>query len=167
MNQKSLSRAERRRQEKVARKHSTSSQGVQELHFNIHALKAQLQQATSPQEAQQIISTLVTQGLPRAAGEELAAYAAEFHEATAVLQTEGDAEAVTTLVGNAHAWADSMIDRSPERDHRACRAGCAFCCYLPVVLVTAAEAVYLADWLHTHCSAEELVAIQQRLAERL
>jgi Fe-S-cluster containining protein len=60
-----------------------------------------------------------------------------------------------------------MIDQSPERDHRACRAGCAFCCYLPVVLVTAAEAVYLADWLRSHCSVEELAEIQRRLAGRL
>jgi hypothetical protein len=165
MNQKPLSRAERRRQEKAARKQPTSSQGVQELHFNIHALKAQLQQATSPQEAEQIISTLVAQGLPSAAGEELAAYAAEFHEAAAVLQA-GDAEAVTTLVDNAHAWADNMIDRSPERDRRACRAGCAFCCYLPVVLATAAEIVHLASWLRTHRSPEDLAAVRQRLADR-
>ncbi len=44
-------------------------------------------------------------------------------------------------------------------------AGCAFCCYLPVVLVTAAEAVHLAAWLRAHCSLEELAALRQRLAE--
>jgi hypothetical protein len=93
-------------------------------------------------------------------------YAAEYHDATAILRAGEDAETVTTLTDNAHAWADTMIDRSPERDRRACRAGCAFCCYLPVVLVTAAEAVYLAAWLRTHCSPEELAALQQRLADR-
>ena len=166
MSQKPLSRAERRRQEKAARKQPTPSEGAQARSLNVHALKAQLQQATSPQEAQQIISALVAQGLPPAAGEELAAYAAEYHEATVVLQAGEDAETVTTVVENAHAWADSMIDRSPERDRRACRAGCAFCCYLPVVLATAAEIVHLATWLRTHCSLEELAALQQRLADR-
>jgi hypothetical protein len=166
MNQKPLSRAERRRQEKAARKQPAPSEGVQTQHLNIQALKAQLQQATSPQEARQIISALVTQGLPPAAGEELAAYAAEYHEATAALRAGEDTEIVATVVDNAHAWADRMIDRSPERDHRACRAGCAFCCYLPVVLATAAEIVHLATWLRTHCSPEELAALQQRLTDR-
>ena len=124
MNQKPLSRAERRRQEKAARSQLTPGEGGQTPRFTIQALKAQLQQATSPQEAKQIIAALVAQGLPRAAGEELAAYAAEYHEAAAVLQAGEDTATVTTFVGNAHAWADSMIDRSPERDRRACRAGC-------------------------------------------
>ncbi|MBI3801696.1 MAG: hypothetical protein HY268_32605 [Deltaproteobacteria bacterium] len=166
MNQNLMSRAERRRQEKAARKQPAPGEGAQARHLNIQALKAQLQQAASPQEAQQIISALVVQGLPPAAGEELAAYAAEYHEATVVLQAGEDAEAVTTVVDNAHAWADRTIDRSPERDRRACRAGCAFCCYLPVVLATAAEIVHLATWLRTHCSPEELAALRQRLADR-
>lgn len=68
MNQKPLSRAERRRQEKAARKQPTPSEGVQGRHLTVQALKAQLQQATSPQEAKQIISALVAQGLPPAAG---------------------------------------------------------------------------------------------------
>ncbi len=166
MNQKPLSRAERRRQEKAARRQLTPGEGGQTPRFTIQALKAQLQQATSPQEAKQIIAALVAQGWPRAAGEELAAYAAEYHEATAVLQAGEDTAAVSTLVDSAHAWADSMIDRSPERDRRACRAGCAFCCYLPVVLATAAEIVHLTTWLRTHCSSEELTALRQRLTDR-
>lgn len=161
-----MNRAERRRQEKAARKPPASDEAIQTPRRTIQALKAQLQQATSPEEVRQIIATLVAQGLPPAAGEELAAYAAEYHEATTVLQAEKDPETVTALIDDAHAWADRMIDRSPERDRRACRAGCAFCCYLPVVLVTAAEAVRLADWLRAHCSPEELAALRQRLADR-
>lgn len=161
-----MNRAERRRQEKAARKSPTADETLQAPRRTIQVLKTQLQQAPSPEEARQIIAALVSQGLPPAAGEELAAYAAEYHEATAVLQAGTDTETVATLIDNAHAWADRMIDRSSERDRRACRAGCAFCCYLPVVLVTAAEAVRLADWLHTHCSPEELTALRQRLADR-
>jgi hypothetical protein len=161
-----MNRAERRRQEKAARKSPAPAETLQAPPRAIQVLKAQLQHAASPEEAQQIIAALVARGLPPAAGEELAAYAAEYHEATTVLQGGKDTETVATLIDNAHAWADRMIDRSPERDRRACRAGCAFCCYLPVVLVTAAEAMRLADWLHTHCSPEELAALRQRLADR-
>lgn len=161
-----MNRAERRRQEKAAGKAPALSRGTAPPRLDITALKAQLQQATSPEEVQQLIAALVAQGLPPAAGEELAAYAAQYHETTAILQSEKTAETVTALVDNAHAWADAVIDRSPERDRRACRAGCAFCCYLPVVLVTVAEAVHLAAWLRAHCSAEELAVLQQRLAER-
>jgi len=161
-----MNRAERRRQEKAARKQPAPGQGASTPRLAITTVKAQLQQATSPEEAKQIISALVAQGLPPMAGEELAAYAAEYHEATVILRAGSDTETVTPLVDNAHAWADTMIDRSPERDRRACRAGCAFCCYLPVVLATAAEVVHLAAWLRAYCSPEELAALQQRLAER-
>jgi hypothetical protein len=161
-----MNRAERRRQEKAARKQPAPGEDTRAPHLTIQTLKAQLQRATSPEEVQQIITALVAQGLPPAAGEELAAYAAEYHEATVTLRAGEDTETVAALVDNAHAWADTMIDRSPERDRRACRAGCAFCCYLPVVLVTAAEAVHLAAWLRAHCSPEELAALRQRLADR-
>ncbi len=139
-----MNRAERRRQEKAARKPPDPSRSTPAPGLSITALKAQLQRATSPEEVRQIIATLVAQGLPPMAGEELAAYTAEYHEAAIILRAGSDTETVTTLVDNAHAWADTMIDRSPERDRRACRAGCAFCCYLPVVLATAAEVVHLA-----------------------
>ncbi len=163
-----MNRSERRRQERKAGKKPEAKRNVAPApSMAIAAVKALLRRTASPKETQQIIATLVAQGLPLQAGEELAVYAAEYHDATTILRGEKSAAVTAAVVANAHNWADSMIDQSPERDHRACRAGCAFCCYLPVVLVTAAEAVYLADWLHTHCSTEELAAIQQRLAERL
>jgi len=163
-----MNRSERRRQEKEARKKPEAKRNVIPApSVDVAAVKAQLRQAASPEEIQHIIATLLAQGLPPQAGEELAVYAAEYHEATTILREEKSAAAVAAVVANAHTWADSMIEQSPERDQRACRAGCAFCCYLPMVLVTAAEAVYLADWLQTHCSAEELAAVQRRLAERL
>jgi hypothetical protein len=163
-----MNRSERRQQERKAGKKPEAKRKVAPApRVAIAAIKAQLRQAASPEEIQQILATLVAQGFPLQAGEELAVYAAEYHEATTILRGENSTTVTAAVVAHAHTWADAMIDQSPERDHRACRAGCAFCCYLPVVLVTAAEAVYLADWLHTHCSTEELAAIQQRLAERL
>lgn len=163
-----MNRSERRRQARETRKKpEAKGNRAPAPSVDVTAVKAQLQQAESPKEIQQIITALVAQGLPPQAGEELAVYAAEYHDATTILHGEQTAAATAAVVANAHTWADSLIDQSPERDHRACRAGCAFCCYLPVVLVTAAEAVYLADWLRSHCSAEALAEIQRRLAERL
>jgi len=161
-----MNRAERRRQEKAAHKTPTSGRDFSAPRQTITTLKAQLQQATSPEEVQQIITTLVARGFPLAAGEELQVYAAEYHDATTILRTGTEVGTVTTLVDNAHRWADISIDRSPERERRACQEGCAFCCYLPVVVATAAEIVYLAAWLREHCSPGELAALQQRLADR-
>ena len=164
-----MNRAERRRQEREARKKATNAEtegSVSSSHLDIAAIKRQLQQQTAPEKVQQLIATLVAQGLPPEAGEELAVYAAEYHDATAILQAGKEAEHVTALVSNAHDWADTMISQSPETAQRACQAGCAFCCYVPTVLVTAAEAVYLADWLQAHCSADEIEALRKRLADR-
>jgi len=162
-----VNRAERRRQAKVERQQVPRSQAGSSLQVSLASIKERLQQADSPVEVQEFIAVLVSQGLPLVAREELNVYAAQYHETRAALQDESKMAAVAPLVTNAHAWADAMIDRSPERDRRACRAGCAFCCYLPTVLVTAAEAVHLADWLRRHCSLDELSTIRHRLFERL
>jgi hypothetical protein len=162
-----MNRAERRRQAKTTGKETTLRKSSSSPLFPVAAIKTQLQQAASPIEVQQFLAALVTQGLPLQASEELSAYAAQYHETRAALQGESEATTVSSMVANAHVWADSLIERSPERDRRACRAGCAFCCYLPTVLVTAAEAVYLAAWLRTHYTSEELTTIRRRLAERL
>lgn len=162
-----MNRAERRRQERETRKKATASPGAVPLQrLDIAAIKRQLQRQTSPEKVHQLIASLVAQGLPREAGEELAVYAAEYHDATAILQSGTEAEQVTAVVSNAHGWADAMISQSPEVTRHACQAGCAFCCYVPTVLVTIAEAVYLAEWLRTHCSSEALDALRQRLADR-
>jgi hypothetical protein len=83
-----------------------------------------------------------------------------------MLQAGRDIKQVNAVVSNAHDWADSLISQSPEVTRRACQTGCAFCCYVPTVLVTAAEAVYLADWLRMHYSPDELTALRKRLADR-
>ena len=166
-----MNRAERRRQTKQRGKSAATHAGSPPTPFSIATIKTQLQQANSPTEVQRFLAALVQQGLPPVASEELSAYAAQFHETKAALQTsDASTDAPTTvsgLVDNAHAWADSLIERSPERNQRACRAECAFCCYLPTVLVSAAEAVHLAAWLQAHCTPEELTLIRKRVAERL
>jgi hypothetical protein len=162
-----MNRAERRRQERDARKKGAVTPGVvPSQRIDVATIKRLLQQQTSPEKVQQFIASLVAQRLPREAGEELAAYAAEYHDATAILQSGKEVEQVTAVVSNAHGWADAMVDQSPEVIRRACQAGCAFCCYVPTVLVTVAEAVYLAEWLRTHCSSDELDALRNRLADR-
>ena len=167
-----MNRAERRRQTKQKNKPTALHTSSPLSHTLIAGIKSKLQQATSPEDVHHLIQSLVAQGLPPAAGEELHVYAAEFHDATALLQTGGkddntEDDLVARLVDNAHDWADATIEQSTQKDQRACRAGCAFCCYLPAVLVTAAETVHLADWLQDHCTPEELTAVKNRLVQRL
>ena len=165
-----MNRAERRRQAKQSSKPSAHDQPTPRSHTGIARIKSELQQMTSPEDVHHLIQTLITNGLPPAAGEELHVYAAEFHDATALLhanQQEDDETRIAQLVDNAHDWADTTIEQSAQKDQRACRAGCAFCCYLPAILVTAVEAVHLAHWLQDHCTAEEMTALKHRIAQRV
>ena len=161
-----MNRAERRRQAKATKKNPVGEEKTSAPRLDIAQIKNQLQQAASPQEVQQFVGQLLEHGLPPAGGEELIAYAAQYHEALAALNSADDSVSVALLVNSAHAWADDRIAQSPDRDRRACQAGCAFCCYLPVVLASAAEVVYLADWLRANCSADELEAVCRRLKAR-
>ena len=161
-----MNRAERRRQAKATKKKPTGEEKTSAPRLDIARIKSQLQQAASPQEVQQFIGQLLEHGLPQAGGEELIAYAAQYHEALAALNSADDAASVARLVNSAHAWVDDRIAQSSECDRRACKAGCAFCCYLPVVLASAAEVVHLADWLRAHCTSDELAAVRKRLKAR-
>ena len=156
-----MNRAERRRQAKRKRSAPPSPSPVP----SVATLKASLQRLSSPVKIGHYLDTLVTQGLPPAAAEELRVYAAEFHDATAILQS--DTDRLSRLIANAQSWADTLIDQSSQKSQRACHAGCAWCCYLPVVLVTTAEALHLARWLRSHCSTSELDALRRRLSARL
>ncbi len=158
-----MNRAERRRQAKRRRPTPPAPSPIP----TVATLKATLQRLSSPVEIQHYLDTLVAQGLPPAGAEELRVYAAEFHDATAILQQQSDTDRLPRLIANAQSWADTLIDQSPQKNQRACRAGCAWCCYLPVVLVTTAEALHLARWLRSHCSASELDALRHRLSARL
>ncbi len=161
-----MNRAERRRQAKATQKKPTGEEKTSAPRLDIARIKSQLQQAASPQEVQQFIGQLLEHGLPQAGGEELIAYAAQYHEALAALNSVDKVASVAFLVNSAHAWADDRIAQSPECDRRACKAGCAFCCYLPVVLASAAEVVHLADWLRANCTPDELAAVRRRLKAR-
>ncbi|MCE2487834.1 MAG: hypothetical protein J4F42_20160 [Desulfurellaceae bacterium] len=156
-----MNRAERRRQAKRKRSAPPSASPLP----TVAILKATLQRLSSPAEIGHYLDTLIAQGLPPAAAEELRVYGAEFHDATAILQSGTDR--LSRLIANAQGWADTLIDQSPQKNQRACHAGCAWCCYLPVVLVTTAEALHLAGWLHNHCSDSELDALRHRLSTRL
>jgi len=156
-----MNRAERRRQAKRKRSAPPSPSPIPP----VATLKASLQRLGSPAKIAHYLDSLIARGLPPAAAEELRVYAAEFHDATAILQS--DTDRLSRLIANAQTWADTLIAQSPQKHQRACRAGCAWCCYLPVVLVTTAEALHLARWLHSHCSTSELDALRHRLSARL
>jgi len=81
-----MNRAERRRQAKAEGKQTSARSDFLASSFSVSTIKTRLQQATSPTEAQQILTTLVTQGLPLVASEELSAYAAQYHETKTALQ---------------------------------------------------------------------------------
>ena len=161
-----MNRAERRRKAKTTKKKPTKEEKASLPRLDIAQIKNQLQQAASPQEVQQFIGQLREHGLPEAGGEELIAYAAQYHEALAVLNSDDEVASVALLVNSAHAWVDDRIAQSPDCERRACQAGCAFCCYLPVVLASAAEVVYLADWLRANCTPDDLAAVRKRLEAR-
>ncbi len=70
---------------------------------------------------------------------------------------------VLTLAERAAAAVEKWSDRAPDRSRRACRAGCAHCCYM-AVSVTALEALWLADRLRAACAPEELAAKIEQIA---
>ncbi len=72
--------------------------------------------------------------------------------------------AIVEAVDTVRLWALSLISRLPPPPHPlACRAGCPWCCYLPVG-VTAAEAVRIAEYLHETLSPHALEVVRERVA---
>jgi uncharacterized protein len=67
------------------------------------------------------------------------------------------------LGANAIGYTSRIVGRSPNYDLHACRAGCAWCCFIPVA-VTPPEALVIAKYLRDHCSSEELSGLQETLA---
>ncbi len=73
--------------------------------------------------------------------------------------------AANALKLGAHVIASTSerIAQSPYLDQHACRAGCSWCCYIPVA-VTPPEALVVAQYLREHTTTAELTAMQSRLA---
>ncbi|RME42102.1 MAG: YkgJ family cysteine cluster protein [Chloroflexi bacterium] len=72
--------------------------------------------------------------------------------------------AIIEAVDTVRWWALSLISRLPPPPHPlACRAGCPWCCYLPVG-VTAAEAVRIAEYLRTTLPACMFEAVREQVA---
>jgi len=70
---------------------------------------------------------------------------------------------VPALAERAAGAVEEWSDRAPDKARRACRAGCAHCCYM-AVSVTALEALWLADRLRATYAPEELAARIERIA---
>lgn len=81
-----------------------------------------------------------------------------------VLSSGHTAANALKLGAHAMASASDRIAQSPHRDQLACRAGCSWCCYIPVA-VTPPEALVIAQYLRTYAPADVFAATQQRLAE--
>jgi Fe-S-cluster containining protein len=93
------------------------------------------------------------------------------HEAaTAILAGGRTAATVRALVEQAFAstrtTTEALLRRTPPAGQPACRAGCAFCCALPVS-VQPPEALYMALHLRARLNAGALAALVARLRPRV
>jgi len=99
-------------------------------------------------------------------------------EASSAAMTQAEEQAVWRILSTGHTALNAIrlgehamhttshhIARSPYYDQYACRAGCSWCCYIPVA-VTPPEALVMAQYLRKRMSAEELCAVRERLAEQ-
>jgi Fe-S-cluster containining protein len=94
----------------------------------------------------------------------------EHEAATAILAGGRTAATVRALVEHAFAstrtTTEALLRRTPPAGQPACRAGCAFCCAIPVS-VHPAEALYLALHLREGLHADALAALVARLRQRV
>jgi Fe-S-cluster containining protein len=94
----------------------------------------------------------------------------EHEAATAILAGGRTAATVRALVEQAfedtRTTTEALLRRTPPVGHPACRAGCAFCCALPVS-VHPPEALYLALHLRARLHADALAALVARLRQRV
>jgi Fe-S-cluster containining protein len=94
----------------------------------------------------------------------------ESEAATAILAGGRAAAKVRELVEHAFAYTrtntEALLRRTPPEGQPACRAGCAFCCAIPVS-VQPPEALYMALHLRERLNADELAALVARLRHRV
>jgi len=94
----------------------------------------------------------------------------EHEAATAILAGGRTAATVRELVEQAFAYTrtntEALLRRTPPEGQPACRAGCAFCCALPVS-VQPPEALYMALHLRARLHADALAALVDRLRHRV
>jgi len=93
---------------------------------------------------------------------------AERRTAIEILSEGLTAAKVAELVANAFdfaGWASASVSQaSRSRVKPACRAGCVWCCY-QLVEATAAEVLFIADYLHRKLAPADLAALKKQVAE--
>lgn len=94
----------------------------------------------------------------------------ETEDATAILAGGRTAAKVRELVEHAFEYTrtttEALLRQTPPEGQPACRAGCAFCCAIPVS-VQPPEALYIALHLRERLNADELAAIVDHLRHRV
>jgi hypothetical protein len=94
------------------------------------------------------------------------------HEASvpvlaSALERPASRASVIDAAADAESWSDEIVrgvtQAVPPDQPIACRAGCAYCCHLKV-LVTAPEAIHLAEWLGARLNDEGLEELRERVA---
>lgn len=76
----------------------------------------------------------------------------------------GLSSAVAEVFRTAETLADERTKEEPPRSPVACRAGCAYCCYLRVN-VTPPEVIFLAEFVRRTFSATQLEALKMRVRQ--
>ena len=94
-------------------------------------------------------------------------------EAKSVLEILSEGRTVDTAVriaSHAAERADTLIDRIAEPEdlpRRACKKGCAYCCYLVNVITAIPEVLAIARGLTEHTEPDELDAVRRRIENYL
>jgi len=125
-----MNRSERRRQAKETRKRPEAQRNKAPApSVNVAAVKAQLRQAASPKEIQQIIATLVAQGLPPQAGEELLSFVKRIeHASLLAYDNEHETPRYGPILGEASAPSHPLMEKQQiPLDHSAQAEGIQEC----------------------------------------
>lgn len=95
---------------------------------------------------------------------------AEYAAATAIVAAERTVATVRELMEQAFALTrthtEALLQRTPVEEQPACRAGCAWCCAIPVAVLPP-EALSIALHLRARRTADALAAMVERLRHRV
>jgi Fe-S-cluster containining protein len=95
---------------------------------------------------------------------------AEYEAATAIVAAGRTVATVRELMEQAFAatrtYTEALLQRTPADAQPACRAGCAWCCAIPVSVLPP-EALLIALHLRARRTADALAAIVERLCQRV
>lgn len=89
-----------------------------------------------------------------------------YEDTAAIISNDRTPDGLTALVKNAIETMEAVWgDIKPDTPDYACRKGCAHCCHQSV-MVTAAEALHAAKFLHDNLTPSEVLRLRDKVAAR-